>query len=77
MRRWIGGRETQEGGDICTLIADPCFVRQKPKQHCKAIIIQLKINFKNKEKKETLWVERGSLSPSVGAGYHPACGWPE
>ena len=29
-----GGREAQEGGDVCILMADSC--RQKSTQHCKA-----------------------------------------
>ena len=49
---WDGGwgrREAQEGGDICILRADShCHKQQKPTQHCKAVILQLKINFKNK-----------------------------
>ena len=44
-----GGKEPQEGGDICT----PCLIHvdewQKPAQYCKAIILLLKINkFKKK-----------------------------
>ena len=44
----VGGREAQERGDICVHIADSLFalVQQKLMQHCKAIILQLKINFK-------------------------------
>ena len=46
--RGVGcGREVQDGGDICVVL-----VRQKPTPHCKAIIIQLKINFKNCKKKK-------------------------
>ena len=37
-----GGREVQEGGDILTPMAD---VWQKPTQYCKAVILQVKINF--------------------------------
>ena len=52
---WDGGwgrREAQEGGDICILRADShCHKQQKPTQHCKAVILQLKINFKNKLRK--------------------------
>ena len=42
-----GGREAQEGGNIHipTLICVDGW--QKPIQHCKAIIPQLKTNFKN------------------------------
>ena len=38
-----GGMEVQEGGDIRILMADSHFVWQKPTQHWKAIILQLKI----------------------------------
>ena len=43
------GKEVQEGGDPCIPMADHVDVRQKPAQHCKAIILQLKISkiFKN------------------------------
>ena len=37
-----GGREIQEGGDTCKLMADSCYVWQKPTQYCVAIILQLK-----------------------------------
>ena len=37
-----GGREAQQGGDVCVPIADLCFCKQKPTQHCKAIILQFK-----------------------------------
>jgi hypothetical protein len=40
-----GGREAQEGGDIGILMADSHFVWQKPTQHGKAIILQLKNKF--------------------------------
>ena len=46
-RRWDGvgiGREAQEGGDICTPVADSWCRMQKPTQYCKAIILQLKIS---------------------------------
>ena len=34
---------------MCVPMADSCYVWQKPTQHCKAIILQLKINkFKKK-----------------------------
>jgi len=39
-RLWVGG-EFQEGGDTCIFVAD----LHKPTQYCKAIILQLKINF--------------------------------
>ena len=41
-----GGREAQEGRDMCVLWLIYVDVRQKPPQHCKAAILQLKI-FKN------------------------------
>ena len=42
---WDGGRVTQEEGDICVGILLIHFVVQlKLTQHCKAIILQLKIN---------------------------------
>ena len=55
-----GGREAQEGGDIYILIADSykyiyiliAVVQQKPAQHRKAIILQLKIKFKKREGKK-------------------------
>ena len=37
-----GGKEMQEEGDMCMLML--IYVWQKPTQHCKAIILQLKIN---------------------------------
>ena len=37
-----GGKEMQEEGDMCMLML--INVWQKPTQHCKAIILQLKIN---------------------------------
>ena len=43
-----GGRDAQMGGDICIFMADSCFLQWKPTQHYKAIILQLKINFKKK-----------------------------
>ena len=42
---WDGvevGKEVQGEGDMCMLML--IHVRQKPTQHCKAIILQLKIN---------------------------------
>ena len=44
-----GGREAQEGGHIGILMADSHFVWQKPTQHGKAIILQLKNKFKKKK----------------------------
>ena len=39
-----GGRDTQQGGDIHIHMSDYAVVEQKLTQHCKAIILQLKIN---------------------------------
>ena len=39
-----GGRESQEGEDICMPVADVS-VWQKSTQYCKAIVLQLEINF--------------------------------
>ena len=49
---WNGGsgREAQMGGDICIFMADSCFLQQKPTQHYKAIILQLKTTLKKKNK---------------------------
>ena len=49
------GREVQKGGDICILVTDSCCLWQKPTQHCKVIVLQLKIKFKKwfSLKKET------------------------
>ena len=52
-----GGREVQEGGDICTHIADSFLVQQKLTQHCKAIILQKQ----NKTKKLDLGWSRETL----------------
>ena len=38
----VGGREAQEGEDICIHIADSCCIPQKLTQHRKPIICQLK-----------------------------------
>ena len=43
MEGWDGGREVLEGGEIYILTADLHTVQQKPTQHCKVIILQLKI----------------------------------
>ena len=49
---WDGGpwgeSETQGGGAICVLKADPHHCRQKATQHCGAVILQSKINFKRR-----------------------------
>ena len=47
-----GAREAQERGDICVHIADSlsALVQQKLMQHCKAIILQLKIHLKKIKK---------------------------
>ena len=38
------GREAQEGGDVLYLWLIHTVVQQKPTQHCKTIILKLKIN---------------------------------
>ena len=43
------GREVQEGGDICMHMANSCRCMQEPTQYCKAVILQLKINKKQKQ----------------------------
>jgi len=47
-----GWGEVSEGGDTCLLWLTHVVVWQKPTQYCKAIILQLKINFLKKLKKE-------------------------
>ena len=50
----VAGKEVQEGQDICTHVhieGVHTVVQQKLTQHCKAIILQLKINLKNKIQK--------------------------
>ena len=42
------GREAQQAGDICKLIADLHCYTEKPTQHCKAIFLQLKNKFRRK-----------------------------
>ena len=51
---WVG--VVPEGRDICICIADSLFVQQRLTQHCKAIILQYKINLiaKRKRKKKTV-----------------------
>ena len=48
-------REVQEGGDIYKPVLFPVDIWQKPTQHCNAIILQLKINFKNKKTKKVFY----------------------
>ena len=43
-----GGRKAREGGDYVQLQLYHTVVEQKTTQHCKAIILQLKIKFKNR-----------------------------
>ena len=38
-----GGREVQDGGDVCMLMADLQCCMQKATRHCKAIMLQSKI----------------------------------
>ena len=47
----VAGRFKRE--ETCILMADSRSVWQKPTQHCKAIIVQLKILKKNRSKKRT------------------------
>ena len=70
---WDGvgsGREVQEGGYICTPVADSWCHMQKPTQYCKANILQLKIsrflkkeisqkNSSFKKKKKSYFVDEG------------------
>ena len=62
------GREVQEEGNIYIYIY-LWMIRvdewQKPTQHCKAIILQLK--FKNLKKKN-LSVNAGDMGPGIGPG---------
>ena len=39
-----GGRAIQEKGDVCMPMTDSCWCMAEKKEHCKAIIPQLKIN---------------------------------
>ena len=41
-----GGRQAEEGGDICIHRADSCGCTQKATQQCTSIILQLKIESK-------------------------------
>ena len=44
-----GGKGVQDGGNTCIPMAILVDIWQKPTQHCKAIILQLKkVNFRNK-----------------------------
>ena len=43
----VGGVEVQEGGDIRIFWPIHIAIWQKPTQHWKAVILQLKINLKN------------------------------
>ena len=45
-----GGKEVPEGMDICIPMAIHVDIWQKSTQYCKAIILQLKVNLKNKRK---------------------------
>ena len=47
------GREIQEGGDICILLADSCFMAET-NTTLKTIIFQLKINFKKEQGRDKL-----------------------
>ena len=55
-----GGREVHEGGDICIPLIH-VDTWQKPTQHCKAIILQLKVNtFKKYISKQFNNTQKGS-----------------
>ena len=59
-----GGREIQEGGDICMPMTDSCWIMQKPMQYCKTILLQLKINklyFFRKEKLQVDIIHKAKL----------------
>ena len=45
------GREVQEGGCLCILGVIHIVAWQKPTQHCKAIIFQLKLSLKQRWEK--------------------------
>ena len=45
------GMEAQEGGDIYRVIMSHAVLWKKAIQHCKAITLQLKKNFKGKKKR--------------------------
>ena len=46
-----GGKEVQEGGSACILM---CCTAETITRHCKAIILQLKINLKNRVNRAVL-----------------------
>ena len=50
-----GGREVQEGEDMCILWLIYVDVWQKPTQHCKTIILELKINLKKRVLRIPRW----------------------
>ena len=59
MERWDGvggGREAQEGGDICIPMADSYWYTAETNAVCKAIILQLKINKNFLKVKKILYV---------------------
>ena len=41
----VGGREVQEGENICIFMTDSCFCTEETNT-CKAIVLQIKINSK-------------------------------
>ena len=52
-----GGREGQDGGGICILMADSIVLWKKPTQHCKAITLQLiKTNKKTVKYNSSLYI---------------------
>lgn len=52
----VCGREAPDGGDRCILTADARCCRQKPTQHCKAIILQLKKQAIFKSGRKNSWL---------------------
>ena len=66
-----GGREVQEGGDMCIPMSDHFVKWQKPTQYFTAIILQLKIN-KFIEKKKKLWV-KVEILPESGKAETTSC----
>ena len=85
----LGRTTVHEGGDICILIADShcCIAEVNPTQHYKAIILQLKINFKKckkngnidfmvnmftgKVKKKSVFSKSSYLNPRVSVDHLP------
>ena len=60
--RWGDGRDVQEEGVSVYLHLIHVDVRQKPTQHCKAIILQLKINFKKTKLEDPVFEKQDILN---------------